>query len=305
MLDDLATIHETDTLGLLNDLTKLPNSYEGPDGVQPEPYGLFAYGEASSLPAVYRGWVDAPLVVNGTQFLFAGGFDSGDAVTLKLNAEMAGANVVLLGHDVHEPNLHVAPHPLSFYTYSSYLAYATGHKEDLQQANATMAQLAGQLKAEVEANQNPAKTLAWSLWNRVPLVLTSKRNAGLASAVQRMFARVGKAFAVTVGEHPLETVTGMLEGRHGFGDDIVVLALGDEDADMALAKEVLSSRVAQIEAISLPFGNVTSAPTNGGAQALVLWYISAWVAAYLALLNQLDPGVNGIYDAARTAHLQK
>ena len=305
MLDNLAELRELDSDNLLSRLAQLPNSYEGPDGVQREPYGLMGYGEASGLAQTFKSWIDAPLTLTGTQFLFAGGFDYGDAVPLKLSSELAGANVVLLGHGVHEPNLFVEPGPLGFYTYANYLGYATGHKEAVQEANTVMQSLLASVVPEVESDQNPAKTLAWSLWNRVPLLLTSRQHSGLANAVQRIFARIGKSLAITLGEHPLEVATGAFEGRHEFGDDVVVLALGPEDEEMSLTREVLETRVAQIETLTLPLGNAGILPKNTGAQALSLWYLSAWVAAYLALLHKLDPGINGVYDAVRQAQFQK
>ena len=301
MLDALQDLRDLDSENLLPRLASLPSSYDGPDGTRPEPYGLMAYGEAARLPAAFKHWIDAPLVLSGTQFVFAGGFDYGDAVPLKLNSELTGADTVLLGHGVHEPTLFVDPGPLSFYTYANYLGYATGHQEAVAAANRSMQGLAPSLLPEVETERNPAKTLAWHLWNRVPLLLTSRRHSGLGAAVQGIFARVGKSLAITLGEHPIEVATGAFEGRHQFGDDVVVLELGQPDEEMLLAREVLETRVAQVERLELP---ANSELTDPGAEALVLWYQSAWVAAYLALLHKLDPSINGVYDAVREAQLQ-
>ena len=299
----------TDTLSVnhefLTALAALPGSYDGPDGLRDEPYGLMAFGEASSLPGVFRSWVDAPLVLSGTQFILSGGFDYGDAAPLKVSTELAGAEVVTLGHGLHEPSLFVGPDSLSFYTYASYLAYATGHGDDLAAANQTMLELAAVMRPEVETARNPAKTLAWSLWNRVPLLVASKPQAGLTGLLQRVFARTGKSLAITVGEHPLETLAGAFESRHSLGDDVVGLVLGDEDDETALAVELLGTRVAQIERLALPFGDVGTAPKDAGAQALVLWYAGQWVAAYLALLHGLEPADTDIYNALRVAAPQK
>jgi hypothetical protein len=305
MLDDFDALSAADSNGLLAQLAALPQSYTGPDGLRQEPYGLIAYGEASSLPVVCRHWIDAPLVGSGTQFLFAGGFDYGDAAPLKLSAELAGAAVVMLGYGVHEPDLLVAPHAFSFYTYASYLAYATGHKEALLEANHLMNDLIAVVQPEVETERNPAKALAWSLWNRVPLLLTSRRQAGLAGLLQRVFARVGKSLAVSLAEHPLELVTGAFEGRHQLADDMVALVIGSEDEELQLVREVLSSRVAQIEQLQLPFGGIGNAPKDDGSYALVLWYLANWVAAYLAILHKLDPDDSPVYERVRATVLQK
>lgn len=299
MLDNPASIAELDSSGFFKKLTNLPNSYEGPDGLQKEPYGLMAYGECSSLPGLFKSWIDAPIVLSGTQFLFAGGFDYGEAAPLRISAELAGAKVVTLGYGVHEPNIEILPDVLSTYTYTGYLAHATGHKEDWQEANMLMTTLLEVMKPEVETAQNPAKTLAWNLWNRVPLVTASRRQNGLNDMVQRLLARVGKSLAITTSEHPLEVLTGAFEGRHQLGDDVVGLLLGDPDEEMRLTLSVLESRVAQVERIALPFGGIGEAPADAGAYNLVLWYISLWVSAYLAILHKFDPVDTNVYEEAR------
>ena len=301
MSDNLDLRLQTEGRAFFSRLFTLPESYDGPDGLREEPYGLMAYGEASSLPHVFKDWIDAPVVLSGTQFLFAGGFDYGDAAPLKISAELAGAQVVMLGHGVHEPNVTVTPDVLSFYTYASYLAYATGHKDDLADANNIMRTLREHLRPEVETERNPAKTLAWQLWNRVPLLLTNKRQSGLADLVQRVFSRVGKSLAITTGEHPLETLSGALEGRHQLGDDVVGLVLGYEDEEVALGIELLETRVAQVERLALPFAELGAAPNDSGAYSLVVWYLSVWVAGYLALLHGLEPEDSQVYEALRGA----
>ena len=301
MSDNLDLRLQTEGREFFSQLFALPDAYDGPDGLREEPYGLMAYGEASSLSHVFKDWVDAPIVLSGTQFLFAGGFDYGDAAPLKISAELAGAQVVMLGHGVHEPNLTVTPDPFSFYSYASYLAYATGHKDDLAEANTIMRSLREQMRPEVETERNPAKTLAWQLWNRVPILLTNKRQAGLSDLVQRVFARVGKTLAIPTGEHPLEMLSGALEGRHQLGDDMVGLILGHEDEEVALGIELLETRVAQIERLSLPFADLGSAPKDSGAYSLIVWYMSVWVAGYLALLHGLEPEDSQVYEALRGA----
>ena len=301
MLDDITAVRDLDASNMLGRLASLPHSYEGPDGLRPEPYGLIAYGEASSLPQVFKTWVDAPVVVSGTQFIFSGGFDYGEAAPMKLNAELGGAEVVVLGHGVHQPNLLLAPDSLSTYTYAGYLAHATGHKQDWFEANQMMEELAVHLNLEVETAQNPAKVLAWALWNRVPLLLASRRQSGLVTLVQRMMGRVGKTVAIAVPEHPLEFLTGAFESRHQLADDMVAVILGEQDEELQLAKEVLSTRVAQLESLALPFAGIGSLPKDTGAYNLVLWYISIWVASYLALLNKFDPSDSRVYQAVRSS----
>lgn len=301
MLDDVDKLRAADSSGFLAKLSTLPRSYDGPDGLRQEPYGLTGFGEGSSLARALQSWVDASLVVSGTQFLLAGGFDYGEVGTLKLSAELAGAEPVVLGYSAYEPTLHIERGVLSPYHYASYLAYATGHSEALLEAETVMAALSERLGPEVETTQNPAKALAWTLWNRVPLLLAGRVNAALPELLQHVFARVGKSLALTAGEHPLEVLSSALESRHRLGDDVVAVIIGSEDTEMQLAREVLGSRAAQIETLSLPFGGVGEAVSDAGARALVLWYIALWVAAYLAFLHELEPTDSSVYDEVSKA----
>ncbi|HEX7021580.1 MAG TPA: hypothetical protein VF171_01905, partial [Trueperaceae bacterium] len=78
MLDDFDKLRSADPSGFLGKLRELPGSYDGPDGVLAEPYGLTGFGEAAPLARLLQSWVDAPLVVNGTQFMLGSGFDFGE-----------------------------------------------------------------------------------------------------------------------------------------------------------------------------------------------------------------------------------
>ena len=147
---------------------------------------------------------------------------------------------------------------------------------------------------EVETARNPAKTLAWALWNRVPLLLSSRADAGLTEALQHVFARVGKSLAIPVSEHPLEVLSGAFEGRHSLADDVVALVLGAEDEEMKLAAEVLGTRVAQLERLDSETLGVPL-PDDPAARSLVLWYASLFVAAYLAVLHGMGPEDSAVY----------
>ena len=300
MLDDLSRLTAADESGFLARLAALPGSYDGPDGLRAEPYGLTGFGEASALSAALRSWVDAPLVVSGTQFMLASGFDYGELGALKL-IMASDVEVITLGFEAYKPDFRVEPGVLSLYTYASYLAHATGHNEALMQAEGVMAALRDYLRPEVETERNPAKALAWTLWNRVPLLLAPKGDAGVLNLLQRVFARVGKSLSISAGEHPLEFLSGAFEGRHNLADDVVGVVVGDEDGEIRLAKEVLETRVAQLEPLTLPFGGIGEPLTDPGARALAFWYISLWTAAYLALLHEQSPEDSQVYEALQAA----
>ena len=307
MLDDISRLTAADESGFLERLAALPGSYEGPDGLRAEPYGLTGFGEASPLSAALRSWVDAPLVVSGTQFMLASGFDYGELGALKMSLELSDTTdtpdmtVITLGFEEYKPDFRIEPGVLSLYTYASYLAHATGHSEALAQANAVMTTLRDRLRPEVETERNPAKALAWALWNRVPLLIAPKSDAGALNLLQRVFARVGKLLSISAGEHPLEFLAGAFEGRHNLADDVVGVIIGDEDAEMRLAKEVLETRAAQLEHMALPFEGVGEPLADPGARALVFWYTSLWVAAYLAFLHEQSPEDSQVYGALQAA----
>lgn len=299
MLDDFDALSALDTSGFLTQLAALPGSYDGPDGLQPEPYGMLGFGEASVLTGLLAPWIDAPMVARGTQFLLTSGFDFGEVAALRLNAELAGASPIVLGDAAFEPSYRVPAGALSPYTHLSYLAYATGHGDALQAAEARLRELLPRLGPDVPTELNPAKTVAWTLWNRVPLLISSRGRAGIQPLVQQVLARVGKALAIPTGTHPTAVVTGAFEGRHQLGDDIVGLVLGPEDREVALVREVLGTRVAQIENLAAHAGDPFAGLEDPVGQALVMWYLSAWVAAYLALLHSFDPGDSGVYRQVR------
>ncbi|HEX7003111.1 MAG TPA: SIS domain-containing protein [Trueperaceae bacterium] len=289
----------TDEPAFLGELERLPGSYEGPDGEQPGPYGLTGFGEAASLSGIMRTWIDGPLVTSGTQFLLSAGFEYGELGPLAVTAEMSGAHVVTVGTGFLEPNLEVPPGPLSLYTFVSYLGHATGHHRAVEEIDGALRTIAERSRPELPTELNPAKALAWTLWNRTPLLLASRANSGVPLLVQRAFARVGKSLAVTTGEHPLELVTGAFEGNHALGDDLLALVVGPDDRELELAREVLGTRVAQVERLGLEPVLGENEPADPVARAVSIWYLAVWVAAYLAVLHGFDPGDSGVYDEVR------
>lgn len=286
-------------------MAALPGSYDGPDGRQPGPYGVLAFGEASVLPPLLGTWVDGAMVPDGTQFVLASGFDFGEVAALRLHAELHGATPIVIGDAAFQPSYRVPGGALSLYHHLGYLAHATGHTEALQDAEDRMRAWAPSLAPDAPTELNPAKRLAWTLWNRVPLLLSGRGAAHLQTLVQQVLARVGKTLSIPTGAHPAVVVAGAFEGRHQLGDDVVGLVVGPEDGETALVREVLATRVAQIESLNESAGAPLAGMSDPVAEALVLWYFSTWVAAYLALLHDREPGDDEVYrrvrDSAETA----
>ncbi len=300
MLDDIDALKARDTQAFLARLASLPGSYDGPDGLQPEPYGLLGFGEAGDVAALAASWVDGTLVTSGTQFLLAGGFDFGEAGALRISSELAGARPIVLGDDVYQPSYRIPSGTLSPYTYLGYLAHATGHTEAWGAADARLRELAPRLAPEVPTDLNPAKQLAWALWNRVPLLVSDRARSPLQGLLQQVFARVGKTLVIPTGAHATAVVSGAFEGRHQLGDDVVGLIIGREGAEVALVREVLATRVAQVESLTSD-GAALEGLGDGVAEAVVVWYLGLWTASYLALLHSFDPSENPIYQNVRSS----
>ena len=297
MLDEPHRLSEGRNGAFFGALGALPGSYDGPDGRQPEPYGLIAFGEAATLAEIVAPWIDARLTPAGTQFLLAAGFDFGEIATLRISLELGGAKPLVIGSDAYEPDFRVPPGTLSTYTYLSYLAYATGHTEALAEAEDAMGRLLVRVVPDVPTNENPAKTLAWALWNRIPLLLSGRSGTGLQMLVQQAFARVGKSLAITAGPHASGFVAGAFEAKHRLGDDVVGLVVGPQDDETGLVREVLATRVAQIEHLEPP--DDIPLPADPVAAALVRWYFATWTTAYLARLHEEDAAEAEVYRAVR------
>ena len=297
MLDEPMRLADGRNGEFFSDLAMLPRSYDGPDGRQPDPYGLIAFGEAATLGDVTSPWIDARVSPAGTQFLLAAGFDFGEVATLRISLEIGGAKPLVVGSDAYEPDFRVEPGSLSTYTYLSYLAHATGHGDALSAAEHVMQRLVERVAPDVPTNENPAKTHAWALWNRVPLLVSGRAATGLQLLVQQTFARVGKSLTVTSGPHASGFVAGAFEGKHRLGDDVVGLVVGPEDDETALAREVLATRVAQVEHLEPPAD--LELPADPVAGSLVRWYYATWTAAYLARLHEEDAAEADVYRAVR------
>lgn len=282
MLDDYSR-KEKDTSNLHDVLERLPGSYAGPTRVLSEPYGAVGY-EEGALPLRLTDFIEKSVVGQGTQFLL-GNINDPEGDDLINIAEASGAHIQRVGVSQSLKNLDylVPTHPLSLYTYTQYLAHATGNSEAAQQADAALQQLAARCTFQIPTEQNPAKQLAWSLWTRTPLLLASRSNAALIGAWQHLLGRIGKTMSVPLEHEPLITLSGGFEARHETGDGRVTLILGSLDEEMKLAQEILDTRIDEVIPVLAP------EHLSEYAQNMYLWYLGAWVGYYLALAYDQDP----------------
>lgn len=286
-------------VSFLSDLATLPGSYDGPDGHRDGPYGVMGFGEADAVAQFAAPWMDAPAVASGTQFVLAGGFDFGELGPTLASVELAGADPLVVGFGLYDPAVRIEPGPLNVYTTLAFLAHATGRAELWAETEVALRRVAEAFGPGVPSEENPAKRAAWRLWNRVPLLLSARGTSNLQPLAQQVFARVGRSLAIPTGGHPSGVVSGAFEGRHAFGDDVVALVLGSADGEVPLASEVLESRIAEVSHLPLPDELVL--PDDRVAAGVVHWYVLSWVAVYLSLLHEHEPGESPVYTAVRDA----
>lgn len=259
-------------------LEQLPGSYAGSTRPEAAPYAVVGAGEGTLPADLFRTLVDVNLTRTGTQFVLSSADAADAARTYAELAEVAGAAVrrVSTGGEAADVDVLVPGGALSVYHFAQYLAYATGHAQDAQQADAYMRDLAERCAPQVTEG-NPARDLAWNLWERVPLLLAAPDADALPAAWQSVLARVGKSLSIPVPGDPLPFVTGAFEGKHERGDARLVLLLGDSDPALGIAAEILNTRTDEIVHVPYPVG-----AEPGYAAQLALWYFGVWVAAYLA-----------------------
>ncbi|GGN03331.1 bifunctional glucose-6-phosphate/mannose-6-phosphate isomerase [Thermus composti] len=265
-----------DRRGLALELRDLVGTGPVPAETYPAPHAVLGYGEgwfaaqASGLPD----WTE-----EGTLFLLEGGYDLGEAAALGILAESGRVRVVRVGFR-EGVEVYLPPSPLSPYRYLRFLLLATGQEGALKEVDEALLKERRRLTPEVPLEENPAKFLAYTLLERLP-VFYAPFFRPLEGAAQSLFARMGKSLSLTPPFNALEFFLTGLEARHEQGDPLAAVLLGSGEA-AGLAKEILETRVDAIAEVPPPEGSRL-------AQAMALWYRLAWTAYYLALLYGVDP----------------
>ncbi|MFC4452888.1 SIS domain-containing protein [Deinococcus sonorensis] len=268
-------------MSIFQTLLNLPGSYQGPTTPEQGPFGLLGLGEAALAAQLCEPFSQVRLSASGTQFVLNSAETQAAADDFAALAEVSEVTVrrvgVGEGRRFALDQLHfLAPGGVSStYHLAQYLAYATGHAEEAQQAEALLSDLRDRCAPEIEEG-NPARDLAWTLWGRAPLLLAPAGEGALVFAWQLLLARIGKVLSVPVEREPLYVLTGAFEAHHERGDGRLALLLGEEDAELRLVREVLETRIDEVVTVPYPGGE------EGYAGTLALWYFAAWVATYLA-----------------------
>lgn len=259
-------------------LSALPGSYAGPDRPETGPFAVVGVGEGTLAAHLLSPLIGVNFTRAGTQFVLSSSDVQDAARTYAELAEVAGATArrASTGGQPEDVDVLIPAGAFATYHYAQYVAHASGHAEEARAAETLIADLAARCAPEVEEN-NPARDLAWSLWGRSPLLLAAPEADALPHAWQSLLARTGKTLAVPVAGDALPFVTGAFEAQHEKGDGRVAVILGEADAALHVAREVLESRIDEVVQVPYPAGS-----EGGYAGQLALWYFGAWVAAYLA-----------------------
>ncbi len=302
---DSPQTYDLDSQNLAQALEALPFSYDGATRTLAAPFGMIGFGQGALAAEISRSLIDDTVVLGvGTQFILAGGFDFGAVEAASLIAEAGGVSVFRIGlppkrkinlteeelsysfeDDTEEPrsNFFAVPNSsLSLYTYTQAIAHLSSQPEAAKMGDETLAALRDQYATQVETDQNPAKQLAWRLWTRTALLLPSSGFSAQGWAWQVSLSRLGKSMSIPIAHNALEILASGFEARHESADSLVALFLGGQDENLAVAREILETRIDEI--IEVP-----AASNHAYAANLGLWYLSCWVGFYLALLYKIDP----------------
>lgn len=276
-------------------LETLPASYAGPTRPEAAPYGVVGVGEGTVAAALVRTLVANNFTKAGTQLVLSSPDSADVARTYAELAEVAGAGVrrISTGGAAGEVDVLVPSGALATYHFAQAAAYALGRGEEAQAADQALADLATRCAPHITEG-NPARELAWKLWNRVPLLLAGAEAEALLTVWQTALARVGKALSVPVLGDALAVVTGAFEAQHERGDGRIAVVLGDVDPALLIVQEVLESRIDEL--VNVPYPNGTE---GGYAGQLALWYFGLWVAAYLAENYKQSPADSAVLGRAQ------
>jgi hypothetical protein len=300
MLDDPRAYPLHDPSSWWARLGALPTSYAGPDGEMPGPHALHGSARGALWAPALRSWWGSPesaqtvFEINDAVIKRAGGEDN-DADADALMSLRDGKRLTLGPSGVVRlPGDALAPHH-----WWMYLANATGRAALAEQAVGVLRHIADKAHPEHATPQNPAKSLAWALWNRVPLFVTNG-NPALGPLVQGVHAEVAKALSIDAGPYPLLFASHALESQHALGDDLVAVILGELDRTSTVVEEVLRTRVSQVERLNAQADWIPTG-LDPAVNALGTWYAWLWVASYLAQLTGVAPEDAKVYRLAQSS----
>lgn|GEM_PF-147537 len=270
---DAPETYQADRSGLALALRELveraPQVPSSPRG----PFEILASGEAWWPAQLIHRWLPERLGPGGLLLLEG---------ALAKSPKLPGGVEVLRVGPSEQAEIRFESGPLAAYTYLSVALQLVGAQRELAEINSWLVKERERLLPEVPLDRNPAKYLAYTFLERMPLWIVRDELEGLAPALQQAFARIGKSLSLTPPPSPLEFFLTALEARHEQGDPLVAVLVGFSQP--GLVRELVESRVdALAELVSLD-------PPSPLAESLGYWYRICWASYYLALLYGVDPG---------------
>ena len=162
---------------------------------------------------------------------------------------------------------------------------------DLEEARATVASSIATLGPDVDESGNPAKQLARSLQNAVPLIWGAELTAPVAARWKGQFNENAKipAYSSTLPELDHNEIVGFAGMPAPFSDLAQLILLRDERQHRQvhrrfdLTRELVESHVSRVLSI-------TSEGQSALARMLDLVMLGDYASLYLALLRAVDPG---------------
>ncbi len=278
----------TDQNGFWLELRDLVGSGPNPNRKYTGPFGVVGTGEGWWAAELVREILGKDFVFEGTQFLLEASLGHptyysgiGDSTAVKLGFR-------------EDADVFFYPSPISSYRYLRFLLLATSNQDELTRVDRALIAEREHLSPSVPLSKNPAKLIAFSCYERIPLWVVPNSYSGLASMMQQTFARIGKSLSVAPPPSSLEFLITMLESQHHLGGQMSAVVFG-EDSNRDLALNILEGRVETV--IELP-------ETRGEgtlARAMAYWYRVAWASYYLSMMYSLDPGDMSTMDELRSA----
>lgn len=282
---------------LAAELLRLPHAYAGATAAVQGPQAAIGVGEMGLHVRLAESLLPHSLGRGGVQWIFAeAGATLAQEYGLLAEAQENEVRRVFFQHKGEAPEGAFALVPsgvTAAYHVAQMLAHAAGASDQAKAADDLLAELAERFSRE-NAEENPALDLAWRIHGRQPILLEAEGEGGLAVAIwQNLLARVGKTISTPILGDAIATVGGMFEGRQEWRNNTMSLVLGERDAALEIAAEILALRTEEV--VDVPhFG-------EGHAADLAMWYLAAWTSLYVAHIAEEFPADSEVYRRAKAS----
>lgn len=160
---------------------------------------------------------------------------------------------------------------------------------DLENSFKLVKELVNKFKPEVATNQNQAKTLAYKIYDHIPLIVGSGTLQGVARRWKEQFNEHAKnaAFFDILPALDHNTVEGFGFPTH-FKDNVAVLLLTSSFDNPEVAKRFIYFKE-YLQGVDIVCEEIIGQGSDIWSQKLSQIVLGDWTSYYLALLNKIDP----------------